>query len=68
MNPILHQFGGDYLPILVTALIAGHVGFLSAALLAGRKLRHVRNRTWAEAERLHRARAIQDLRDNMPRH
>lgn len=54
-------------PIIAGAgcLICGTLGYFAAILMTAGKCRDAERRAWREAERLQRARAIQDNRDSM---
>lgn len=54
----------DMLILAVSHAVALLGGMGIVALFTAQKIRRAQRDTWAEAERLHRARALQDLRDH----
>lgn len=50
--------------IAAGCIVSAGLGFLLASVLADGKAKTAERRAWREAERLHRARSIQDLRDS----
>ncbi|WP_193214959.1 hypothetical protein [Luteolibacter marinus] len=50
--------------IITAGVFAGGIiGYLAAILMTAGKIKDAERKTWRQAENLHRARAIQDLRD-----